>query len=103
MKTNYCFNRNSVNHSPSPSRLVFPLLLVCFMLSPMAQGKHSPTPSPTPTPTPTPTATPTATPEPTQSATPAPTPAGEDRGNGNTAAENVQALTSNPTDTNNTA
>jgi hypothetical protein len=35
--------------------------------------------------------------------TPSPTPAGEDRGNGNTAAENVQALASNTTGTNNTA
>ena len=47
------------------------LALACFAASPMALAR------PLPTPTPTPTATP---------------PLGEDRGNGNSAAENVDAL-----------
>ena len=47
------------------------LALACFTASPMALAR------PVPTPTPTPTATP---------------PLGEDRGNGNSAAENVDAL-----------
>ena len=47
------------------------LALACFAASPMALAR------PVPTPTPTPTATP---------------PLGEDRGNGNSAAENVDAL-----------
>jgi hypothetical protein len=72
------------------------LALGCFALSPLAQaaGKGPPVfPTPTPSPTPTPTPTPT----------PAPTPLGEDRGNGNSAAENVEALNSLTTGLNNTA
>jgi len=56
------------------------LALACLALSPAAMAK--------PTPTPTPTATP---------------PLGEDRGNGNSAAENVDALNINTTGTYNTA
>jgi hypothetical protein len=102
MKTNYWFNRNRflsdlriatagtialiennvsvrdlVNRSPlRRGLLLISLVLACFAISPMAQAKQ-----PTPT----------------------PTPPGEDRGNGNTAAENVQALNSNTTGINNTA
>jgi len=56
--------------------------LACFAVSPMALAR------PVPTPTPTPTATP---------------PLGEDRGNNNSAAENVDALNINATGTYNTA
>ena len=58
------------------------LALACFTASPMALAR------PVPTPTPTPTATP---------------PLGEDRGNGNSAAENVDALNLSTTGSNNTA
>ena len=57
------------------------LALACFAISPSAMAK--------PTPTPTPTAT--------------PMPPGEDRGNNNSAAENVDALNINTTGLNNTA
>ncbi len=72
--------RNAIEHSPLWSGfLLIALVLGCFALSPIAQAKPHPTPTPTAT------------------------PAGEDRGNGNTAAENVQALESNTTGINNTA
>jgi len=58
------------------------LALACFTASPTALAR------PVPTPTPTPTATP---------------PLGEDRGNGNSAAENVDALNLSTTGSNNTA
>jgi hypothetical protein len=58
------------------------LALACFAASPMALAR------PVPTPTPTPTATP---------------PLGEDRGNNNSAAENVDALNINTTGMENTA
>ena len=58
------------------------LALACFTASPAALAK------PVPTPTPTPTATP---------------PLGEDRGNGNSAAKNVDALNLDTTGSNNTA
>ena len=68
------------------------LALACLALSPAAMAKPTPTPTPTATPTPTPTPTPTATP-----------PLGEDRGNGNSAAENVDALNLSTTGSYNTA
>jgi hypothetical protein len=58
------------------------LALACFTASPTALAR------PAPTPTPTPTATPSL---------------GEDRGNGNSAAENVDALNLSATGSNNTA
>ena len=58
------------------------LAVACFTVTPMALGR------PVPTPTPTPTATPYL---------------GEDRGNGNSAAENVYALNGWTTGSNNTA
>ena len=58
------------------------LALACFAVSPTALAR------PVPTPTPTPTATPRL---------------GEDRGNNNSAAENVDALNINTTGTYNTA
>ena len=64
-------------------------LLITFTLpwfAPMAQARN---PHPTPTPTPAPTST--------------PTPPGEDRGNGNSAAENVQALNLSTNGADNTA
>jgi uncharacterized coiled-coil protein SlyX len=72
--------------------------LACFALSPAAEaaGKGPPVfPSPTPAPTATPTPAPTPTPVPTE--------ADENRGDGNSAAEGVNALESNTTGTNNTA
>jgi uncharacterized coiled-coil protein SlyX len=70
-------SRNSISRSLRRlSFILIPVLFACFALSPMAQAKQ-----PTPT----------------------PTPPGEDRGNGNTAAENVQALESLTTGTDNTA
>ena len=78
MKTDCWFLRKSIGHSFLQRALLIVVLLVCFLLSPIAQATK---PSPTPT----------------------PTPAGENRGNGNTAAENVQALNSNTTGINNTA
>jgi hypothetical protein len=77
--------RNSIGRSPlRRGLLLIALVLACFALSTIAQAKQ-----PTPTPTPTPT--------------PSPTPAGEDRGNGNTAAENVEALISITIGLNNTS
>ena len=77
---------NSINRSPCRrASLLITLVLGYFTLSPMAHAKPHPTPTATPAPT------------------PSPTPLGEDRGNGNTAAENVQAFNSNTTGTNNTA
>ena len=73
-----------MNHVRSLKALgVLTAVLACFAISP-AHGKR-PTPTPTPVPTPT------------------PTPLGEDRGNGNSAAENVQALNLGTTGSNNTA
>ncbi len=63
------------------------LALACFAALSTALAR--PVPTPTPTPTPAPTAT--------------PTPPGEDRGNNNSAAENVDALNINTTGTYNTA
>src|SRR5438034_11837580 len=68
--------RPSIDRSPlRPVCFFLSLLLGCFALSPMAHAKPHPRP----------------------------TPPGEDRGDGNTAAENVQALDSNTTGINNTA
>ena len=58
------------------------LALACFTVSPTALARPAPTPTPTPTATP---------------------PLGEDRGNGNSAAENVDALNLSTTGSNNTA
>ena len=66
----------SIDRSPlRPVFFLISLLLGCVALSPVAHAKPHPHP----------------------------TPPGEDRGNGNTAAENVQALDSNTTGINNTA
>jgi hypothetical protein len=90
--------RKSIGRSPLRSGLLFiALALGCFALSSVAHAGKGPPVFPTPTPSPTPAPTPTPTP------TPSPTPAGEDLGDGNTAAENVQALESNTTGINNTA
>src|SRR4030095_4040975 len=58
------------------------LALACSAASPMALGRPLPTPTPTPT---------------------APPPLGEDRGNGNSAGENIDALSLSTTGINNTA
>lgn len=68
------------------------IVLLCLVLSPVA---HAVPGRPTPTPTSTPTATPTPTPIGGS--------CGEDRGNGNSAGECIQALNSNTTGINNTA
>jgi hypothetical protein len=87
---------NSINPASAGRCGVLLIALACFGLAPAVQaaGKGPPV---FPSPTPTPTATPIPTP------TPAPTPLGEDRGNGNSAAENVDALISLTTGLNNTA
>ena len=77
--------KHLVARSSKPSASAIMLVaaaLACFAVSPMALGR------PVPTPTPTPTATP---------------PVGEDRGNNNSAAENVDALNINTTGQYNTA
>ena len=103
MKTTTLSLRNSIGWSPWQRRVRFiPLTsvaLVCFALSPTAQGSLFRTPTPTPTPARTPPPTPTPTPAPTP--TPTPTPDG-DQGHGNTA-EGNGALFSLTTGTDNTA
>jgi hypothetical protein len=83
------------------------VILASLAFSPGGQSRTLPTPTPTPTVTPTPTPTVTPTPTPTITPTPTPTPpggfCGEDRGNGNSAGECIQALNSNTTGINNTA
>jgi hypothetical protein len=92
--------RNSIDRSALQHALLFiALILIWLAFSLTAEAGNGKGPPVFPTPTPSPTPTPTPTPSPT----PTPTPAGENLGNGNTAAENVDALISLTTGINNTA
>ena len=42
MNSDCWFNRSSVNRAPSFSRLIIPLMLACFALSPSAQAVDPP-------------------------------------------------------------
>ena len=75
MKATSWFNRRPINRPRSSWRLMVPLVLGVFALSPLAQATPRPSPTPTSTATPESTATPNQTP--TLSATPALTPPGE--------------------------